>query len=145
MTSGFRRTSAERAARNVLAAALTAGACLTAGCSRDDSAYLSGMVRIDGQPPAEGSIAFFPLDGKSFTSGAEIAEGRYEARVPVSELRVEIRVPRKIGEQKLYDAPDSPVQSILEESLPAKFNDASELRVTTEPGRQTVNFDLSAK
>ena len=125
-------------------------ACLVAvlalsGCQPTDVGFIHGAVTLDGEPVETGAIAFFPTDGKSFTSGAAIDAGAYDARVPLGELRVEIRVPRQTGEQKLYDVPDSPTMPILEEQLPPRYNNRSELRIVVEPGRSQHDFKLSAE
>lgn len=115
------------------------------GCEDPDVGIISGTVTVDGTAVEMGSIAFFPRDGKAFTAGSAIDNGAYFSRVPLGELRVEIRVPRQVGEQRLYDVPDSPIQPILRESLPARYNNRSELRITVEPGRSEHDFELSSE
>jgi hypothetical protein len=128
-----------------LFAALLAGASLltVSGCSDPNHGIVSGSVRVDGKP-VDGSISFFPVDGKSSTTGAKIVEGEYTCKVPVGENKVEIRVSKKVGETKLYNTPDSPVQPILAEVLPPKYNDQSELRVDVQSGENTQDYDLSS-
>src|SRR5262245_15814682 len=109
---------------------------LTASCS-DGSATgeVAGSVNIDGKSPDTGSIAFIPADGKSPTAGGEIKDGKYTARVPVGTAKVEIRVPKIVGKKKLYNTPDSPVQPIMEEVLPSRYNDKTELTLDVKSGR----------
>ncbi len=119
---------------------------LVAGCSEPSTtAEVSGSVSVDGVPVESGSIGFFPVDGKSSTAGAVIKAGRYTAQVPFGKSKVEIRVPKVIGEKKLYDTPDSPVQPVMTESLPPKFNEESELQMDVEPGTNEEDFNLSTK
>ena len=59
--------------------------------------------------------------------------------------KVAIRVPKVVGERKLYDTPDSPVQPLMEESLPPEFNDRTELTLDVKPGVNERDFDLKAK
>lgn len=123
-------------------------ACLlivVAGCSEPTHGIVRGQVTIDGAAPALGSIAFFPTDGKSSTAGGEILNGTYTSKVPLGTSKVEIRVSKVVGKQKLYDTPDSPVQPVLEEVLPPKYNDASELVVEVKKGTNEQNFDLKTK
>lgn len=116
---------------------------LMAGCAEPTSGVVTGTVTVDGSPAKSGSIAFFPISGKSTTAGAEILDGEYSAEVPLGEFKVEIRVPKVVGEKKLYDTPDSPIKQIMAESLPAKYNDESELTVDVEPGRNEKDFQLT--
>lgn len=116
------------------------------GCGPDSNlAKITGSITVDGSAPKEGSISFIPLDGKSPTTGAVIQEGKYDSDVPIGESKVEIRIPKVVGKQKLYDTPDSPEQEIMEEVLPAKYNEQSELRVTAERGDNQQNFELLTK
>jgi hypothetical protein len=118
-------------------------ACLVAlGCTDPNVGLLSGTVAIDGKPVKNGSIAFFPVDGQSYSSGAVISDGSYSAIVPIGKMRVEIRVAEVVGEKKLYDAPNSPVQPLLAELLPSRYNDASELGIEVVAGSHERNFDL---
>ncbi|MFO0912457.1 MAG: hypothetical protein U0795_05855 [Pirellulales bacterium] len=119
--------------------------CLV-GCSDDKMATVTGKVTIDGTPIAKGSIMFKPVDGKSSTTGGEIVEGEYKVEVPYGVQSVEIRSPKVVGKKKLYDTPDSPVQDLLDEVLPPRYNNETELQVTVEKGKtDPVNFELTLK
>jgi hypothetical protein len=115
------------------------------GCSDPTVGVVSGTITIDGAAVKSGSIAFFPIDGKSPTSGAEIVEGRYSVTVAPGTASVEIRVPKVIGQKKLYDAPNSPVKEVMTELLPAKYNDASELTLDVKPGKNQKDFPLTTQ
>jgi hypothetical protein len=120
--------------------------CLLAmGCEEPNVGILSGKVMVDGQPAETGSIAFFPVDGQAVTAGGVIADGEYNARVPLGKSRVVIRVPKVVGEAKLYDVPDSPTQPLLDEMLPARYNNESELEITVEKGPHEHNFETTTK
>ena len=132
--------------RRVGTAMLVVAALFSAGCfDPPTTGDVTGAVSIDGDPVASGSIAFFPVDGKSPTSGAEIKDGRFEAEVPLGTVKVEIRVSKVVGQKRLYDTPNSPVQAVREEVLPAKYNDRSELTLDVKPGDNEENFELSTK
>ena len=119
---------------------------LLGGCSKEaTTAEVSGALLVDGRPAETGAIGFFPVDGQSPTSGAAIKDGRYTAQVPFGKTKVEIRVPKVVGEKKLYDTPDSPVKPILEESLPEKYNEESELEIDVQPGTNSHDFDLKSE
>jgi hypothetical protein len=118
-----------------------------AGCSQADATRgdVSGRVTVDDAPAATGAISFAPVDGASPTSGGKILDGKYSVKAPFGVAKVEIRVPKVVGERKLYDTPDSPVQPLMEESLPKKYNDESELTIDVKPGSTEHDFDLKTK
>jgi hypothetical protein len=115
------------------------------GCSDSSRGVVSGTVSIDQQPVKSGSIAFFPVDEKSPTAGATISEGRFSCQVPLGVANVQIRVPKVVGQKKLYNTADSPVQPILHEVLPRKYNDQTELQMEVHPGQNDKSFDLTTK
>ena len=117
---------------------------LAAGCSDSHEATVSGTVTVDGAPAKTGSIAFIPADGQSRTSGGPITDGKYESRIPIGKQRVEIRVPKVVGQRKLYNTPDSPTQDILEEVLPPKYNSQSELQLEVIPGINVKDYQLKS-
>ena len=130
-------------ATSVCFGCLLAVAMLAAGCSKGPPmGEVTGTITVDGTPAKIGSISFFPIDGKSGTAGAAIKEGKYTADVPVGKVKVEIRVSKIVGEKKLYDTPDSKVQPIMEEVLPPKYNDRTELELDVQPGTNKRNYDL---
>ena len=116
-----------------------------AGCAEPSIGVVTGTITVDGTPAESGSIAFFPIDRKSPTAGAEIVGGQYTAEVPLGNSTVEIRVPKVVGEKKLYDTPNSPVKQILAESLPAKYNDQTDLTLEVQPGENRHDFALKAR
>jgi hypothetical protein len=125
-------------------AACTLG--LATGCGPESKvALISGSVNIDGTPVDKGSIAFAPVDGKGPSGGGEIVGGKYKCDAALGECKVEIRVPKSVGKRKLYDTPESPMQEIFEEVLPQKYNEATELRVQVQKGKNEKNWDLNTK
>jgi hypothetical protein len=116
------------------------------GCGDGSNlAEVTGAVSIDGRPVDKGSITFIPADGQGPTTGAEIVAGKYTSEAPLGMSKVEIRVPRVIGKKRLYETADSPVQDIMEEVLPEKYNEKTELRLDAKPGRNEQNWDLQTK
>ena len=114
------------------------------GCAGDSKlAKINGKISINNQPVEKGSISFFPADGSTQVTGTEIIAGQYRSEIPVGESKVDIRVPRKTGSKKLYDTPDSPVQDTFEETLPAKYNEKTELRFTAKSGSNEKHWDLA--
>lgn len=116
------------------------------GCGRKgdgpETATVTGQVKLDGTPLAEGGISFMPSDGVGIPSGAKIVNGAYRAEVPLGEKRIEIRAPKVIGQKPAYDAPDSPKIDIIEEKVPARYNANSELKATVVKGSNTFDFPL---
>jgi hypothetical protein len=118
---------------------------LAAGCAEPTDGIVSGMVTIDGEPPKDGSMTFIPADGKSATSGAKIIDGRYTARVPLGTSKVQIHVSKIVGTQKLYNTPESPVQPLMVEVLPPRYNAQTELLLDVELGKNEKDFVLTTK
>lgn len=125
--------------------AMLIAAIVTSGCTKSDVSVVTGTVKVDGSPAKSGSIAFFPVDRKSTTAGAEIRDGEYTANVRLGTFKVEIRVPKVVGQKKLYDTPDSPIQPMLAESLPPRYNDKTELTLDVQPGKNRQDYELATK
>lgn len=119
----------------------------TIGCGPESNmATITGTVSVDGKPADSGSISFVPVDGMAQTAGAPIEPGgKFTSQIPVGESKVEIRIPKVVGKKKLYDTPDSPEQEMMEEVLPAKYNENTELRFNAVRGKNEKNFEVSAK
>jgi hypothetical protein len=120
-------------------------AIVFSGCARSDVGVVTGSISVDGSPAKSGSIGFFPVNRKSTTAGAEIVGGKYTANVPLGKFQVEIRVPKVVGQKKLYDTPDSPVKQLLAESLPPRYNDQTELTLDVQPGANHQDYQLTTK
>jgi hypothetical protein len=117
-----------------------------AGCSSQESLpVVEGAVTLDGQPLESGLIRFVPVDGLTPTADATITGGKYSAQVPAGEKQVSISAPKVVGQQKMYDTPDSPTADIVDELLPAKYNAKTELVFKVVPGTQTRDFALLSK
>jgi hypothetical protein len=106
---------------------------------------VTGKVTVDGQPAASGAVAFSPVDGQSPTSGGKIVDGEYSVIASVGSSKVAVRVPKVVGERKLYNTPNSPVQPLMEESLPPEYNDNTTLVVEVKPGANEHDFNLKTK
>lgn len=117
----------------------SAAGCGDAGPERGT---VKGTITINGKPTASGAIAFMPVSGMAPTAGGKIVDGRYSVDVPLGTSKVAIRVAKVVGQRKLYDHPDSPVQPVMEEVLPAKFNERTELTIEVRPGTTAGDFDL---
>jgi hypothetical protein len=118
---------------------------LTGCMDRLKMADVEGDVTVDNEPIEEGSITFIPADGKGPTTGGRIEDGHYAVKVPPGPMKVAITRPKVVEMKKLYPTPDSPKRPIYKETLPARFNDKTELRYEVEPGTNEKNFQLSTK
>ena len=124
---------------------LTASLLVGCGSGSENTGIVRGTVTVDGQPVESGSIAFWPLDGTSRTDGGEIVQGRYQVAASIGTSKVEIRVPKRVGERKTRNTPDSPVRPVFKQILPPKYNEQTELQVDVVAGETECNFDLSSK
>ena len=116
------------------------------GCSDPTKGDISGMVKVDGEPAKEGSITLVPIDGKSTVEGGVIKDGQYVAEgVPIGTKKVEIRVTTIVGQTKIYNTPDSPIQDIRAQILPPKYNTQTELTMEVSPGQNQQDFELTTK
>jgi hypothetical protein len=129
------------------AALLLSWISATLGCGQtaSDRGTVTGTITIDGKPPANGSIAFTPVSGRAPTAGGTIVDGKYSVEAPLGESKVAIRVTKVVGQRKLYDHPESPVQPLVEDVLPPKYNDQTVLKIDVGPGTTTGDFDLKTK
>ena len=125
------------------ASALVLVALLPSCDSGPQTAEVTGTVKVAGQiPPAGSSITFIPTDGKSQTAGAALQDGRYSVRVPVGMTKVEIRVPRPVARPGPNVQGPGAEGGLIEESLPAKYNDQTELTFEVKPGKNEKDWDL---
>lgn len=123
------------------------------GCWQpSDTGQITGRVTVDGQMPAAGaSITFFPQDGKSATAGDLIENGLYEVQAPVGVSQVQIRVPRPVqmtqaAIKKAGPGSEGPgAGGAIEESLPARYHDQTELTLEVRPGKNVKDWNLSTR
>jgi hypothetical protein len=128
-------------------AGLLTALALAVGCGPAGTGEVTGTVKVDGQPaPLGSSITFIPADGKSPTAGALIEDGKYTTRVPVGPSKVQIRAPKTVAKPKAakQEGPGADAD-LVEESLPAKYNDNTTLTYDVKPGTQTKDWDLKTR
>jgi hypothetical protein len=131
-------------------------ALAAAGCGGSPRGAVQGKVTVNGAPLEEGTIAFVGLEGTAGPSaGAKVVQGAYAIPADkgpfAGEYQVQIRAYRPTG-QKVWDgmgddrAPAMKRQTVekMESYVPARYNDASELRATIKAGAVNVHdFDLT--
>ena len=127
----------------------------TSGCSRSSRAAVSGKVAMNGEPIASGDIAFVPVSlGQGAAGGAPIERGQYDIRadqgLAPGDYKVAIHAFHRTG-KKTWDGmgePSAPASQKhyveeLEQYIPTKYNDATELKATIVAGKvNRLSFDL---
>jgi hypothetical protein len=105
---------------------------------------VAGVVKVDGEPLAKGSISFVSVDGRGPGGGDIIKEGRYriEKGLTVGKYRVEIQGTRRT-QKKVADTL-VPADQVLEEAavVPLEFNRNSTLFKEVRAGHNPIDFEL---
>jgi len=122
--------------------ALAIGVC--PGCTADPNALqpLSGKVTFQGQPLAQGTIAFFGREEpEQRLSGAMLQEGRFHVAadfgLPPGTYKVKISSPETPANPEMIGG-----YPVNVERIPAEFNKNSKLVIEVKPGGGNV-FDFS--
>ena len=107
---------------------------------------ISGAVTLDGAPLPTGQVLLIPA-GAGPTTGADVQDGQYvidAKRGPIpGQYRVRIEAHRSVG--TLNDGSGETFEK-LEQYLPSRYNEQSELEITIAEGGDTeFNFDLQSK
>ena len=117
-----------------------------AGCAEETEAIVSGTGTIDGVPAKAGYIGFTPVDGRGTVHGGKIVDGKYTATATIGTVKVDIRVPKVVGETPTYAGdPNSPMTQITAETLPPKYNDQTELVLEIKRGENRQDYPLVTK
>jgi hypothetical protein len=114
------------------------------GCGGSDWGYLEGTVTLNGQPVGPGTISLQPVSedraGATAGFGADgkftvMSAGRKQG-ARTGEYVVVIRGGENLNEETVGRQPVS--------MIPARYSNPtmSDLRVTIQPGKNTVEFDL---
>jgi hypothetical protein len=104
-------------------------------------AKVTGTVTLDGEPLPNASISFSPESGSGVVSvGGSDASGRYEL------YYADGKTGAKIGRYKVCATTESPHMGIPE-SVPKKYlsPDTTDLTVTVNSGKNTINLELKSK
>lgn len=116
---------------------------LAAGCQQQQQTYtLAGEVRVAGQRPDDGSIAFEPESGGP-VRGGQLEQGKFRVeKVPAGKARVKFVVRKKTGTRK--PAPDAPSFDVSVDILPVKYRDGVTVDVTGDQTNLVFNLDGNA-
>lgn len=119
---------------------------LFAGCGpQGPKTYtVSGTVTFDGQPVAEGEIAFRDAAGQERGYGGKITAGKYSFESTPGSKTVEITAMREIPGKMVEDNPGEKTPA-MEMYIPAKYNSETTLTAeVSDSGENVLNFDLKA-
>jgi hypothetical protein len=119
------------------------------GCG-DSGISIQGQITVNGQPLETAEIKFLPMDAVSSEHvGAVVTNGQYEVessdRIQAGEYQVQIRAYRSSGKQVWDGMGDGKTKNMVDhfgQFIPNRYNDASELKVTLQPGKNEFNSDL---
>lgn len=116
-----------------------------AGCGDKDWGYLSGAVKLNGEPVGPGTITFEPVDSTKVGAIATFGEdGQYTTRSSGQKEGI------RTGEYRVL-IQGGTLEEIVSEGgpppktkIPVKYSNPnkSDLKVTIEAGSQTQDFDL---
>ena len=127
------------------------------GCSKSDGLprkAISGTVKLDGQPLANGNIQFIPTaadaSGMAITASGMIANGSYAIAQEQGPLPGTYKVFITADSGQLADEEAdpgaAPKAQTNKDLVPAKYNSNTELEIiVTADGSTTFDFDLSSK
>jgi hypothetical protein len=121
---------------------------LTSGCGNDGAIEWSGLVTLDGEPIANGTIEFRAVDGNGPTAGGLVTEGRYSLQLQPGSKVVEIHGFRQVGEQRdrMMGDLNGPMIPVNEEIVPARYHTKSSLSAeVTQQSRDDADFLLTTK
>ena len=117
---------------------LCAVALLLGGCG-PQVVTVTGNVTVNGTPVAKGLIDVVATDSEQAPASAPIVDGKYQLEVTTGPKQVRISAPVVTGTRPEYNGPNAPQVEVTAESLPAKFNSATEL--TWEVTQETKTKD----
>ncbi len=123
-------------------ATLLCGLCclLMVGCdSGPKKVPVSGTVTFDGTPVGTADVLaeiIFTAPGQP-PDAIRFADGKFTVQVQPGKKRVEIRHSRKVGENEMG--------AIMEQYIPDRYNDKSELEADITAARSDLEFKLTSK
>ncbi len=137
-----------RRVRPLLIPALVMAALLPGCADGPPFGDVQGEVTLDGQPVREGVVRFTPVDGKTGTASALIANGTFRERVPVGTHRVEIsapQLPKGVASSQQMKRGTIDENVALKDLIPERYNVRSDLTMEVQRGDNKRRFDLKSK
>jgi len=135
--------------------ALLAAAVLgaTSGCGGGDYGSVSGTVTLDGQPLSGAQVMFMPDEGGGPSFGETDTSGKYVlthnsgsrgAVIGAHSVAIEMGEDEEEYDASGMDEGTLEEQQDEEKTLPARYNEESELTAIVEKGDNTVDFALTS-
>jgi hypothetical protein len=115
------------------------------GCSGAMEATVSGRVTLDGQPVAQGTVAFEPQDGGMLAQGMLDADGNYELMTNQKHGLTPGKYRAKVlARERSPDPPDGSLPPPGTLLVPVKYTraDTSGLTYDVSPGRNDIDISL---
>ena len=103
---------------------------------------MEGSVALDGMPIVAGTIMLVPADGKGPMAGTGITAGRYRVEAAVGPKKVWINFPQNDGTKMLDPGGSGQMIDRSVESMPARYNEKTELEIMIKPGLNKHDFTL---
>lgn len=110
------------------------------GCGSTGTQEISGTVTLDGKEIEEGQIEFVPIEStKGPTAGAPIQQGKFTVPAVANGLVTNgvyrVSISSMVGSGQFSRNPVAPggKSEALKESIPSRYNEASELKITVSP------------
>lgn len=128
-----------------LSACLLSVGCGTPG-DRPELGDVTGTVTMDGKPLPNAMVYFWPKEGGRTSRAKTDSDGYYDlvykgnamgAKIGMCEVRVTTML------EEETDDKGKVIQKAQEETVPAKYNDETELTFDVKPGSNT--FDIKLK
>lgn len=121
----------------ILVGIVLIGGCGSSGPAEPQGATVSGIVKLNGEPLKEGTIAFVPEKSDGFPAPvARIADGAFTLKARLGRSKVEIRNPRDSGKK------NSTGGIVMEESIPAAYNEKTTLVADVTGDTKDLRFEL---
>lgn len=125
---------------------LAAATCsLLAGCGAEGLPEVGGTVTVDGQPLAAGLIQFLPEAGDAPSEACRVADGKFSAKLQRTKYSVQIYAPREAKTVAKLDVNGPGGGPTMEETLPARYNLRSELKLEVSGPTSDVRFELKSR
>ena len=129
----------------LISIALLASLATSAGCSASKLTPVTGLVTLDGQPLAEGTIHFAPAKGDASTQAAVIKAGSFSTELHNTNYKVQIFAPKPAKVVAKLDENGPGGGPRVEELLPPRYNIQSELTLQVSGPTKAANFELKSK
>lgn len=119
-------------------------AILLLGCGgrRPNQGTITGQISLDGAPVSDGRIQFEDIAGAASSAGTKIENGAYRVVAPVASMKVRIVAYREVPGKFLEMNPGVKTP-LIEQYIPAKYNENSELTADIKAGENTLDFKLT--